>query len=186
MVFGNVNHFSDGIMTSRSWEYFAVICIMLTLFAALACSTDEEDDSGEDIDAVAIELVVENDDFLGFTKDKIIGDIWFSDSVGPVGTPVEIVVQIDQWDRMDDDAIDFVCTMTLANPDLIKMDEHIIVFDIDAERVEESIIIPQVKTIPAVLDYEVVIAATNPNNPDDTFEAELDYQFLVNQGTPAT
>ncbi len=156
------------------------------LFPLLSCAPDEDDDTGEDIDAVAIELAVEQDDFLGFTQDKIIGDIWFSDSVGPVGTPIDIVVQINEWDRMADDNIDFVCTMTLGNVDLIKLDEHIITFIIDDDRVEEKMIIPQVKIIPAVLDYEVVIEATNPNDPTEIFKAELDFQFLVNQGTPAT
>ncbi len=173
-------------MTNWSWKWLVGVFIIAALSPALSCAPDKEDDSGEDIDAVAIELVVDNDDFLGFTKDKVIGDIWFSDSVGPVGTPVDIVVQINEWDRMDDENIDFVCTITLANPDLIKLDEHIFVFEIDAERVQEMIIIPQVKTIPSVLDYEVEITAINPNDPNDRFEAVLDYQFLVSQGTPAT
>ncbi len=160
--------------------------LVVFLFFLGACAPEEEDDSGAISDAVAIDLIVEVDDYFGFSQDAKIGDIWFSDSVGLVGTPVEVVVQIDSddFDRFKDQ--DLLGTITLLNTDAIKLDDFVFEFIVNNDREEFTFLTPQVKTVPCVLAFDVILAAVNPNDETEFFEANLEYQFLTNQGTPAT
>ncbi len=162
-----------------------ILAVMISFCGVLSCSPDENDAAGDVVDAVAVDLVVEQDDFLGFTKNAVIGDVWFSDSVGLVGTPVDVVVQIKEYQRIPED-VDLNCEIRLVDPSVTKVDEFFLDVVIDKKRVETDFIIPQVITIPTILEYEVTLSAVNPNDPTELFIARLRYQFLVNQGAPAT
>ncbi|MCZ7582464.1 MAG: hypothetical protein M5R36_03515 [Deltaproteobacteria bacterium] len=118
--------------------------------------------------------------------DRIIGDIWFSDSVGIIGTPVDVVVQVKEQDfaRFSDELV--VGTITLRNPEITKGGQDVIEFTLDSRREEFDFVVPQVETVPAVLTYDVLLYVENPGDANEYFEASLVYQFLVNQGTPAT
>lgn len=167
-------------MRIRDW---AAIFVML-LALAPACSPQDEKEAKGDADAVAIEIVVARDDIFGFSKDRVIGDVWFSDSQGPVGTPVEVVVQFDEYQRFKDTPLQ--ATIELLNPNATKDGEWVQEFVVDAAREELDLIIPQVISVPAVLNFEVRFSAVDAEDPEDLFEASLVFQFLVNQGSPAT
>ncbi len=167
-------------MRIRDWA--AVFVVLLAI--APACSPQDEEEAKGDEDAVAVEIVVEQDDIFGFSKDRVIGDVWFSDSQGPVGTPVEVVVQFDEFERFKDNPLQ--ATIALLNPNATKDGEWIQEFEVDAEREELDLIVPQTISIPAVLNFEVRFSAVDAEDPEDVFEASLVFQFLVNQGSPAT
>lgn len=171
-------------MRRQFQSLFTVLVLFVLALGASACSpSDEEDDAG-DVDAVAIDLEVDQDDIFGHVRDEIIGDIWFSDSQGPVGTPVTVVVQLEDYGDFKDAAL--AGLITLANPTSIKLDDWSQEFVVDSDREEFTIIIPQVVSVPAVLNFEVTLSSGSEADPEDLFMASLVYQFLVNQGTPAT
>jgi hypothetical protein len=164
--------------------------IMLLLAVSLACfvgcSPKSQQDTGKNTDAVAVDIVVDHDSYFGIANKTVIGDIWFSDSVGMVGTPVDVVVQFgeDYYAKFKDTPIQGV--FTLLNTDDVKPGEYDYELTLDERTVEFELYIPQVTTIPSVVNYEILLSATNPDDENEYFEASLTYQFLINQGTPAT
>ena len=61
------------------------------------------------------------------------------------------------------------------------MEEH----QFDDERTEFKFIVPQILTVPTVLNFRVYLNVYDDDS-NDYFEARGFYQFFVNQGTPAT
>ncbi|MBZ0272448.1 hypothetical protein K8I61_10450 [bacterium] len=161
----------------------ALVCV---LGLAAACSPEEDEGTSEDTDARVVPILVDKDDLYGFAPDTVLGDMWFSDSVGLVGTPIRVVVEFkpNEFDRFKDDVI--AGLITLDNASSTKLEEFAVEFDVDARLVEFEFIVPQVKTVPTVLDFVADFRAENPEDSTETFEASLLFQFLVNAGTPAT
>jgi hypothetical protein len=162
---------------------FSLVVIMAMSLLAIGCSEDEDPEPEKKDDSVVIQVGVAHDDLFGFQENRVIAEIWFSDSRGPVGTPVRSVVELDELDRFDENELTLI--YELENNDAIKNDEMIVEDAFDDERTELEFIIPQVLSIPTVLNYKVYLRVGDPET-GDYFEARGLYQFLVNQGTPAT
>jgi hypothetical protein len=171
-------------MSQKAMRFLVAILVLIT--AVAACAPKNEDKTGQDVDAVAIDIQVDHDNYFGISNNTVVGDIWFSDSVGLVGTPVTMVVEFlpEYYKRMQETTIFGI--VTLMNPDITKIGEYDFEFTIDERRTEFEIIVEQVKSVPAILDYTVSLTAVNPDDENEYFESTVEYQFLVNQGTPAT
>ncbi|MCB9477028.1 MAG: hypothetical protein H6684_14065 [Deltaproteobacteria bacterium] len=164
-----------------------LLAVALVALAPVACSPDDEEDTGEPSDAVEFNLEVDHDDFLGYAEEDVIGDVFFSDSKGLVGTPVTVIVRIlrDEYSRFDE-LTPITGRIFLHNPSAIKDEDFEVEFEIDEREEEFDFVIPQSQTVPAVLDFELRIDAVNPSDDTESFRAKVDYQFLINSGSPAT
>jgi hypothetical protein len=165
---------------------FAIATLAVFLFAMTACAPKSDNQKASEQDAVAVDLIVDHDSLFGIQNNKAIGDIWFSDSVGLIGTPIRMVISIDDeyYNKFKDTPL--IGTITLADPSVTKEGEFQIDFTLDENGQNYLLIVPQVKTVPTMLDFEVTLSAVNPDDENNYFQASLEYQFLINQGLPAT
>ena len=149
----------------------------------VGCSQDDEEEPAKKDDSVVIPLYVQNDDLFGFEIDRQFARVWLSDSRGPVGSPVRCQITIEDIDRFDEN--DLVVSMELTNPDSIKLDEFIVPYEFDSEKGEFKFIIPQILTVPTLLNFFLYVRVDDETS-NDYFEGRGFYQFYVNTGTPAT
>ena len=132
------------------------------------------------------DLRVDQDEVFGFARDSEIGTVWFSDTVGLVGTRIRCVIEIDQIERFQDAVLEGM--LSLDNTNAIKQDDFVIEFEIDDERTEFDFYIPQILTIPTYLNFsfELYYEEEDAEQNLDVFEVDQSYQFKVNEGQPAT
>ena len=169
---------------NKRWAFFAFAILFVLSLVMVSCSANQNEDPPKKDDSAVVGLEVVNDDFFNFQNNRQIGEVFFSDSKGPVGSPVKVVVSIYDIARFDDTPLDV--ELVLENPDLIKLDDFEIRETIDGgdDRYEFTWYTPQVRTIPSVLTFLVTLSVEDENG--DYFEAEGHFQFYINQGTPAT
>lgn len=168
-----------------NWRWIIVISIFLTLILPLvfSCSQNEDEDPPPKDDSLVIHITVRHDDLFGFDLYEKIGRVFFSDSVGLVGSPITVALAIDEIDRFDDNVIDV--RLVLENLDAIKTGEFSVDYELNGKDGEFSFIIPQIKTVPTLLNFKLFLTVEDTDS-EDYFEATIFYQFFVNQGTPAT
>lgn len=168
-------------MNRRALLLIVFLASMALIFSA--CSQSAEDDPEAKDDSVVLNIIVQNDNLFGFDLDEIIGRAFFSDSRGLVGSPVKVAITINEIERFDEN--DILVEVELENPEAIKLDEQYITHTFDNESSEFTFVIPQVLTVPTVLNYNVYYTVGTPGE-GDYFEARTFFQFFVNVGTPAT
>ena len=95
-----------------------VVSLALSMAFVFACSQNADEEPQKQDDSMVVQLQVQNDDLFGFDLYEKIGKVFLSDSRGPVGSPVEVVVIIDEIERFDENVIDF--SIVLKNPDAIR------------------------------------------------------------------
>ncbi len=160
-----------------------VLILILCMAWTLACSQSADDQPDKIDDSMVVQLLVTEDDMFGYDLEEQAGRVFLSDSRGPVGSPVEVVVLIDEIERFDENEIDLA--IVLSNPDAIKLEKYEFTATFDEERAEFKIIMPQVVTVPTLLDFDITIMVTN-DETGDFFEAISFFQFYISSGTPAT
>jgi hypothetical protein len=163
--------------------FLGIILAALIFSMTTACSQTANETTTKKDDSVLVSLLVAHDDIFGFDIDAVLGKAWFSDSRGPVGSPVRCVLKIDDIERFGDSEID--ATLDLLNLDAIKLDSFEAVAVLDKDRLEFKFIVPQVVTVPTLLDFVLTLDIYDAGS-EDYFEAKGNFQFYVNQGTPAT
>jgi len=159
-----------------------VIFTSALVFCSSCSQSDKEDPPPKD-DSVVLHITVDHDDLFGFDLNEKIGRIFFSDTVGLVGSPVTAAISINQIDRFDENIINV--SLVLENSNAIKLDEYSVDYEFKDEKGEFDFIIPQIKTVPTVLNFKLLLYIEDEDS-EDYFEAEIFFQFFVNQGTPAT
>jgi len=160
--------------------------LLFWLLVIMACApADKQKDVTPD-DSVVYDLRVDSDEVFGFARDSEIGSVYFSDSVGLVGTRIRCQITLDEIDRFQDAVL--TGSLSLVNTNAIKDPDFLITFDVDSEKTEFEFYIPQILSIPTYLNFEFLLYYEEENEDGnlDVFEAGFDYQFKVNQGTPAT
>jgi hypothetical protein len=167
----------------RRWKPILSVALLICVILLCGCSQSADDDPVKQDDSVVIQMFTEHDDLFGFDIDEQVGRIWLSDSRGLVGSPINTTVIIDQIESFDDSQIELL--IELQNPDAIKLDSFITVHSFKKENSDFRFIIPQVRTVPAVLNFMVYMTVGTPGD-GKYFEAQGFYQFYANQGTPAT
>jgi hypothetical protein len=169
---------------------------VLALAGGLTCAPQEEEKSQPAMTSRTYPLRISQDSTLWeFKEGAVIGTAWFSESYGPVGMPIAVVIHMSASDDMK--AIFqhkiFEGALTLLNADLTTSESFEIPFQYEYDAHDEDgelafkfgFYIPQVISIPATLDFDIRIWF-RPEDEEDFFEAFNTYQFTVNQGKAAT
>lgn len=165
------------------FKLFLTIGLIGLFFLGIGCSTDEDDDLPKKDDSVLIAVVVTNDDVFDFDKNDKVAEVLFSDSMGLVGSPV--FVKIDHYEIERFDGREITATLVLTNTDATKLDEFEITHLYSEDSTDMKFLAPQVLTIPALLNFELILTVKDPES-EDYFESKGYYQFYVNKGAPAT
>jgi len=162
--------------------------LILTLFLALclfgfACSPDDEEEPGKPDDSMTIEIETIHDDLFGFEDARRVAYAEFSDSRGEIGTPVDVLIKMEDIERFSGNDIEV--DIELLNPDLTKDDSFYASEIFNDDRFEFRWFVPQVYTIPSLLNFYIYLRVGDPES-GDYFEARGFLQYYVNQGQPAT
>ncbi|HPM76363.1 MAG TPA: hypothetical protein PK961_04660 [bacterium] len=165
--------------------YLMPLILCLSLLVVACAPEDEEDDSKTD-ESVRMELIVDEDDVFGFVPGADMGTVVFSDTDGLVGSRIKMVVEVDEIDRFQDQTL--TATLELTNKNAIQEEDYVVTFDVRNERTEYEFYIPQIWTVPTILNFEFSLHYEEDNTEGglDVFTAKLDYWFKISQGTPAT
>lgn len=168
-------------------RWLSFILFLLLTFACWSSCQDDEDDEEETVDeSVEIVLRVEADEIFGFVPDAQIGTVKFSDAKGLVGTRIYGALHLEDLERFLD--IELTGTLALVNTNAIKEDDYSIEFTVNEQDTEFEFYIPQIRTVPSILNFELRLTYEEEDLAGhlDAFEADLVYQFNVYRGTPAT
>lgn len=165
------------------FKLFLIIGLFGVFIFWLGCSEDDEDDLPKKDDSVLIAVVVSNDDVFDFDKNDKIAEVLFTDSRGPIGTPVSIEIEHKEIERFDGREI--TATLLLENPELTKVDEFEITHLYSDKKTNMKFLAPQVIAIPSLLNFQLILTVQEPDS-ENNFEAIGYYQFLVKRGAPAT
>jgi len=166
--------------------FFFILFFLLTIGFWSACQDDEDEDDETVDESVEIVLRVVEDEIFGFVSDAQIGTVKFSDTKGLVGTRIYGKLQLDEIERFLD--AELSGTLQLVNTNAIKEDDYSIAFTVDEQDTEFEFYIPQIRTVPTILNFELRLEFEEEDLTGhlDVFEADLIYEFNVYRGTPAT
>lgn len=167
-------------------RWFFLVLLFLSLLFAFACAPEDDEENSKPDESVRVELIVDEDDIFGFVPGAQVGTVVFSDTDGLVGARIKLVVEIDEIERFQDATL--TATLELTNTNAIQDEDYILTFDVRNTRTEFEFFIPQIWTVPTILNFDFSLAYEEENAEDGTdfFQAQLDYWFKVSQGTPAT
>ena len=163
--------------------------LLVLLFACLALAACNEDDGEDDTvadDSVQITLRVDQDEVFGFVQDEGIGYAKFSDHDGLVGTRIKCEIFLDDLARFENAVL--TGRLELINENAIKADTFVQEFTVDRDTHSFFFYIPQILTVPILLDFRLSLTYEEENVQQtvDHFEASLVYEFNVSTGKPAT
>ena len=157
------------------------IAMIIAALACLQCAPVTSTDEGTTDESVEYDLRVQTDQIFGYTEGSEIGEVYFSDTGGLVGTRIHCVLTLKEWERFQDATL--VGLIELDNVNAIKDTAYSVPFEVTSERTEVFFYIPQIRSVPTILNFTFSIAF---EEDDDIFLATQDYQFVVNKGQPAT
>lgn len=168
----------------QKWFLFTLALIfVMTLSMTLNCSDEEKEDPPGNDDSVVIEFEVSHDDVFGFSPGDVVSKIWFSDTQGPVGAPLDIEVTLIEPASFNSETLHI--EMVLENTAATKVDEYEVEYDFSSETGEFMMVIPQVYTVPTILNFDVTMSYYEEGT-ENYFEAYTLFQFKVAEGAPAT
>lgn len=163
-----------------------IVTLVLVMVAWLGCAPAEKVNEDNADQSISYRLLVDSDQIFGFTNGSDIGNLHFSDTKGLVGTRIKCELKLDDWTRFQDATLQG--SIMLNNTDATKVDEYVEYFEVEGEKTEIYFFIPQIKSVPTVLNFTFTIYFAEETDTGSLHEfiAEQDYQFEVDQGQPAT
>jgi hypothetical protein len=157
------------------------IAVIIAALAGLRCAPAASTDQGTLDESIKYDLRVQTDQIFGYTEGSEIGEVYFSDTRGLVGTRIHCVLTLKEWERFQDATL--VGLIELDNVNAIKDTAYSEPFEVTSERTDIFFYIPQIRSVPTILNFTFSISYEENN---DVFLATQDYQFVVNKGQPAT
>jgi len=171
---------------------YRFVAVLFLGLAIIACAPKNDQQNSENLNAIQYDLRVSHDTLFEMGDGQVVGTSWFSESFGLIGLPVSVVIKLssDSKNKSLFEHKVFHGAIKLLNPELTTLDSYVREFDYDydadiANGVKLTLIMPQVTTVPATLDYDVRINYQEEGSTD-YFEAFCVYQYIVDQGQPAT
>jgi len=131
--------------------------LVLGLLAVLVCACTPGDNQDEDqSNTVDIPIDVSTDEVFGFVQGAEIGQAEFSDKAGIVGTRVHCHIHLDDITRFQEETLSG--EVTLLNTNAIKAEDYLVEFEIDTTDNDIEFYIPQILTIPTILNFQVTLS----------------------------
>ena len=140
-------------MLARARVLVVWATVMIVAGALLAACSQDNKDEDKVKRTVKVKILVLRDGLFNFQVDDAIGEVEFSKYRGPVGSMVEAVARINNLSTFTDRKVNV--RLELRNQDATKSGFEPIDWVQDANRRSFKFYVPQVETVPVLLNFRL-------------------------------